>query len=65
MLEFDQNLTDALSHGDLPGFERMARDDLGSKSLESVALESAVAGITTVDEVLRISAETAVDTESG
>ena len=65
LLDFDQNLTDALSHSDLPRFERMARENLGSKSLESVALENAVAGITTVDEVLRISADIAVDTESG
>ena len=65
LLDFDQNLTDALSHSDLPGFERLARENLGSKSLDSVALESAVAGITTVDEVLRISADIAADTESG
>jgi len=31
MLDFDQDLTDALSHGDIPTFERMARDSLGSK----------------------------------
>lgn len=62
LLEFDQDLTDALSHGDIANFERTARVKLGSMSLESVALENAVAGITTIDEVLRISTDIAFET---
>jgi len=57
LLEFDQELADALSHGDSGSFERMARNIPGYKTLESVALDYAVEGITTVDEVLRISAD--------
>jgi MSHA biogenesis protein MshE len=63
LLEIDQQLAGALSHGDSVTFERMARSVPGYKSLESIALGYAVEGITTVAEVLRISADVAVLTD--
>lgn len=63
LLEFDQELADALSHADGATFARMARNIPGYKSLESVALDYAVEGITTVAEVLRISADVAALTD--
>lgn len=63
LLEFDQELADALSHADGATFERMARNIPGYKSLESVALDYAMEGITTVAEVLRISADVAALTD--
>lgn len=63
LLEFDQKLSDALSHGESGGFERIARNIPGFTSLETVALQDAVNGITTIDEVLRISADVEAFTE--
>ena len=57
LLEFDQGLSDALAHTDSAGFTRAARNLPGYVSLESVALQDAVNGITSIDEVLRISAD--------
>ena len=57
LLEFDQSLSDALAHTDSAGFTRAARNLPGFTSLESVALEDAVNAITSIEEVLRISAD--------
>ena len=57
LLEFDQGLTDVLAHTDSAGFTRAARNLPGYVSLDSVALQDAVNGITSIDEVLRISAD--------
>ena len=57
LLEFDQKLSDSLAHGDSADFTRMARNIPGYRSLETVALQDAIDGITTVEEVLRISAD--------
>jgi MSHA biogenesis protein MshE len=63
LLEFDQKLADALAHGDGASFTRMARNIAGFTSLETVALHDAINGITTIDEVLRISADVEAYTE--
>jgi MSHA biogenesis protein MshE len=63
LLEFDQKLADALAHGDGASFTRMARNIAGFISLETVALQDAINGITTIDEVLRISADVEAYTE--
>jgi len=57
LLEFDQQLSDTLGHGDSASFTRMARNAKGFRSLNIVALQYATEGITTMDEVLRISAD--------
>lgn len=57
LLEFDQKLSDALAHGDSASFTRTARNVPGYASLETVALQDAMDGVTTIDEVLRISAD--------
>ena len=63
LLEFDQKLSDTLAHGDGESFTRMARNIPGFTSLETVALQDACNGITTVGEVLRISADVEAYTE--
>lgn len=57
LLEFDQKLSDALAHADSASFTRAARNIPGYVSLETVALQDAINAITTIDEVLRISAD--------
>jgi len=57
LLEFDQDLSDTLAHGDGTDFTRLARTTAGFTSLEQVALQDAINSITTADEVLRISAD--------
>ncbi len=66
LLEMDQKLSDVLSHGDSAQFALKARQAEGFKTLASHALEYAMQGITTIDEVLRISADvdTLVDDEA-
>jgi MSHA biogenesis protein MshE len=63
LLEFDQKLSDSLAHGDGTSFTRTARNVPGFVSLETVALQDAFNGITSVDEVLRISADVDAYTE--
>ena len=63
LLEFDQKLSDTLAHDDGTSFTRIARNVPGFISLETVALQDAINGITTVDEVLRISADVEAYTE--
>lgn len=64
LLEFDQRLSDALVHADRSRFEQLARNLLGPRSLEAAALDCALQGITTIEEVLRISADAASLTDA-
>ena len=57
LLEFDQNLTEALATGDGSSFIKIAKSSKGYKPLNLVALQYAIEGITTMEEVLRISAD--------
>jgi MSHA biogenesis protein MshE len=57
LLEFDKNLSDILSHGDSGSFIKEARNSRLFRPLNMVALQYAVEGITTMDEVIRISAD--------
>ncbi len=57
LLEFDRNLSEILSHGDSAQFVKEARNSKYFRSLNMVALQYAVEGITTMDEVIRISAD--------
>jgi len=65
LLEFDRNLSNILSHGDSGHFVKEARNSKHFRPLNMVALQYAVEGITTMDEVIRISADidSVVDTE--
>ena len=57
LLEFDKNLSNILSHGDSAHFIKEARNSKHFKPLNMVALQYAVEGITSMDEVIRISAD--------
>jgi len=63
-LEFDQALSETLASGDSTAFIHAAAKTTGFRTLGSVALQYAAEGITTLNEVLRISAdvEAIVDT---
>lgn len=57
LLEFDQKVSDILSQGDSTAFAIAARTAKGYRPLNLVALQYAIEGITTMDEVIRISAD--------
>ena len=57
LLEFDKNLSNILSHGDSAHFVKEARNSRHFRPLNMVALQYAVEGITSMDEVIRISAD--------
>lgn len=57
LLEFDDVLTQTLGEGDGAAFSRLAKNARGFQPLNMVALQYAIEGITTMDEVLRISAD--------
>jgi MSHA biogenesis protein MshE len=57
LLEFDKELSNALSHGDTGIFLEKANNSRHFRPLNMVALQYAVEGITTMDEVIRISAD--------
>jgi MSHA biogenesis protein MshE len=57
LLEFDKELSSALSHGDTGQFMEKAANSRHFRPLNMVALQYAVEGITTMDEVIRISAD--------
>jgi len=57
LLVLDQELAEELGHGDSGSFAGVARSKADYQSLEKVALQYAVQGITTMDEVLKISAD--------
>ncbi len=65
LLEFDKALSNILSHGDSSHFMKEAQNSRNFRPLNMVALQYAVEGITTMDEVIRISAdiESVVDEE--
>ena len=56
-LEFNQTLSEALASGDSTVFNHAARKAEGFRTLSNVALQYAAEGITTLEEVLRISAD--------
>ncbi len=57
LLEFHRELSDTLAHADGAEFFRVARQAEGFEPLERVALRNALNGVTTVAEVMRISAD--------
>lgn len=57
LLEFDKDLSNALAHGDTGQFMEKAKNSRHFRPLNMVALQYAVEGITTMDEVIRISAD--------
>jgi MSHA biogenesis protein MshE len=57
LLEFDRELSTILSHGDSADFNKAALNSRHFRPLNMVALQYAVEGITTMDEVIRISAD--------
>lgn len=56
LLEMDDSMLDALRRTDYAGFERAARAHPGYESLDRCALRYAEQGITTLEEVARVSA---------
>lgn len=57
LLEFDKSLSNTLSHGDSAQFIKEAQNSRNFRPLNMVALQYAVEAITTMDEVIRISAD--------
>tara|TARA_R110002072_G_scaffold296981_1_gene469361 strand:- start:7304 stop:9052 length:1749 start_codon:yes stop_codon:yes gene_type:complete len=57
LLEFDKELSNVLAHGDAGQFIEKATNSRHFRPLNMVALQYAVEGITTMDEVIRISAD--------
>ncbi|MCI0401397.1 MAG: GspE/PulE family protein [Gammaproteobacteria bacterium] len=66
MVEIDQEMATILGHGDTAGFAALAKKATGYRSLDQIALRYAMSGITTMEDVLRVSAdlEAAVDEEA-
>jgi len=62
LLEMDEGLTDALRREDLSGFMQLSKLKTNYVPLERCALEYAVQGVTTLDEVIRLAGS--VDTDS-
>lgn len=54
ILEIDEALQDALSRGSAADFATLAREKLGGKTLERVAMTHAVQGLTTLDEAITL-----------
>jgi len=61
LLEIDQKMGSALGRGDTIEFAEQARTKAGFFSLEQAALQCAMKGTTTIDEVLRVSADLDID----
>ncbi|MEX2487892.1 MAG: GspE/PulE family protein, partial [Pseudomonadales bacterium] len=59
LLEFDQELTDLLGHGSSIEFERLSRQRLEGNTLSYLAMHTAAAGVTTIEEAQRVSADVA------
>jgi MSHA biogenesis protein MshE len=57
LLELDEHMTLALARGDSGAFAQHARRAAGYRPLDQVALEYARQGVTTMDEVMRVSAD--------
>ena len=60
-LELDQELNQLLGRGDTAEFTVRAGKKAGFFTLEQAALQSAMKGITTIEEVLRVSADINID----
>ena len=60
-LELDQDLSRLLGRSDTVEFSVQARQKAGYFTLEQAALQAAMKGATTIDEVLRISADVNID----
>ena len=60
-MELDQELSQLLGRGDSVEFTIQARKKAGFFTLEQAALQAAMKGVTTIDEVLRISADLNID----
>ena len=56
-LEIDEPMADALRRSDAAGFSQAARNSSGYRSLAQSAMEFAMQGITTLEEVVRIAGE--------
>jgi len=54
LLEMDSGLTEALRHEDLDAFISLAHKKESFSSMASCALDYAIAGITSIDEVIRV-----------
>ena len=70
LLRINTTLADALRHNDSAGFVRIARNQKGFKPLAIAALEYACQGITSIEEVMRLSGQieetdTLTDTKTG
>ena len=61
LLLIDQELGRILGRGDSMEFTDAARESAGFYTLEQAALEAAMSGVTTIDEVMRITAEVESD----
>lgn len=57
LLEFDKNLSNILAQGDSATFVEQATSSKHFRSLNMVALQYAVEGITSMEEVIRVSAD--------
>jgi len=61
MIEIDRGLTEALRRGDVGEFTRLAEAQPGYRSLVGGALDFAAAGVSTIEEVLRLAGEDELD----
>ncbi len=57
LLQIDNSLADALRRGDSAGFAQLARNQAGFKPLAMAAFDYASQGLTSMDEVLRVSGQ--------
>ena len=62
LLELDRNMNAAIARGDTVEFANQARGKPGFFTLDQAALQIAMKGITTIEEVLRISADLEAET---
>jgi MSHA biogenesis protein MshE len=58
LLEIDERMAHALARGDSAEFGLLAKHAAGYRTLDQVALDYAQSGVTTIEEVMRISAST-------
>ncbi|MDT8404415.1 GspE/PulE family protein [Sulfuriflexus sp.] len=63
LLEINNNLADALRRNDAAGFTRAAQNQKNFRTLAQTAMDKAEAGITTIEEVMRIAGDVNTDAE--
>jgi MSHA biogenesis protein MshE len=63
LLEFDDQMLDALRANDHAELDRLVQNSSRFRSLSKCALENARDGLTTLEEVFRVSAETTLNPE--